>query len=87
MTLKQKLQNYDITRPLKDNLTQVKNSVEAIISIIIRSRLPFIQVALVAWFGEDIAVELMILAGVLETVIVYYIISGIEYFLSDNTVK
>lgn len=79
MSLKSKLQNYDITRPLHDNLTQVKNAVEAIVSIIIRTRLPFLQVTLVHWFGEEIAVELMVLTGVAETVIIYYIISGIEY--------
>lgn len=84
MTFKQKLQAYNILRPLKDNLTQVKNSVEAIVSFLIRSRLPFLQITLVQWFGEEIALELMLLAGVLETVIIYRVISFIEYLVSDN---
>lgn len=84
MNLKSKLQNYDINRPMHDNLTQVKNSVEAIISLLIRYRLPFLQITLVQWFGEEIAVELMVLAGVLETVIIYHVISFIEYLISDN---
>lgn len=84
MNLKSKLQNYDINRPMHDNLAQVKNSVEAIISLLIRSRLPFLQITLMNWFGEEIAVELMILAGVLETVIIYRVISFFEYLISDN---
>lgn len=84
MNLKSKLQNYDITRPLKDNLTQVKNSVEAIVSILIARHITGIQSLLINFFGDEVALEILALAGVVEALVVYWVISFIEYLITDN---
>ena len=80
-----KLRAYNPLAPLKDNLAQVKNAVEAIVALFVANHFTFFQTTLISWFGEDVAIELLALSSLGEALIVYQIISAIEYFVTDQS--
>jgi len=75
---------YDLLRPLKDNLSQLKNFLELIVAFIIAVSLPGIETFISDIYGGDIAAQFVVIINTLEVGFVYYILSAIEFFLKDE---
>jgi ABC-type transport system involved in cytochrome bd biosynthesis fused ATPase/permease subunit len=77
------LQGYDPRRPLKDNLTQVKNFVELVVSFLVASFLktPFIVGEVL---GIELTAQLIMIVRTGEIVLVYMLLSMIEYYLKGE---
>jgi hypothetical protein len=77
------LQGYDPRIPLKDNLTQVKNFVELVVSFLVASflRTPFIVGEVL---GIELTAQLIMIVRTGEIVLVYMLLSMIEYYLKGD---
>jgi hypothetical protein len=77
------LQGYDPRIPLKDNLTQVKNFVELVVSFLVASflRTPFIVGEVL---GIELTAQLIMIVRTGEVVLVYMLLSMIEYYLKGD---
>jgi hypothetical protein len=77
------LQGYDPRIPLKDNLTQVKNFVELVVSFLVASFLktPFIVGEVL---GIELTAQLIMIVRTGEIVLVYMLLSMIEYYLKGD---
>ena len=77
-------QGYDPKKPLKDNLTQVKNFAELFVAVMVAIFLQSAETYLIQLFGSEIASQIVLLVNMVETGIVYYAISAIEYWLKEE---
>ena len=83
--MKNPLKGYDATRPLKDNLAQVKNFAELVIALVFASLIQGTEGYLVELMGGELAGQIIILVNMVETGVIYYVLSGIEYALKDKS--
>lgn len=74
--MKNPLRGYDPIRPLKDNLAQVKNFIEALVAVVIASA--------ISTLPQDISPEVVALVNMVEAGVVYYLISALEYAVKDK---
>jgi hypothetical protein len=84
--LQLKLNQLDWKRPFKDNITQLKNLIEIIVADLVARNLPFLQTTLFVMFGDQVALEYLVVAGLIERVILYWCISILEYILKDENI-
>jgi len=78
------LQGYDPRIPLKDNLMQVKNFAELLISFLFATLLTGTQAFVAELVGEELAAQAVILVTMIETGVIYYALSAIEYYLKED---
>jgi len=84
MKSKYSFEGYNILAPLKDNLAQLKNFLELVVSFLVVTSLPGAESFFNESYGPEVAIEFVAIITILETYIVYYIMSAVEYYLKGN---